>query len=83
MLAVTASTIHVFSATPARRGTMKVGELIAVWPRREIVISVTPGRMATQVTIDVPGTGDRFELEATTIRGFDDAFLAAVGSPRT
>jgi len=80
MLAVTASTIHVFSATPARGGTMKVGDLIAVWPRDDIVVSVVPGRMAAQVAIDVPATGDRFELEATTIRGgFNDAFLAEVG----
>lgn len=82
MLAVTASTIHVFSATATRKGTMQVGDLIAVWPRDEIRIGVTPGRMAAQVTIDVPETGDRFELEATTIRDFNDAFLAEVGFPR-
>ena len=81
MLAVTASTIHVFSASPTRSGTMKVGDLIAVWPRDEITISVAPGKLAAQVTIDVPETGDRFELEATTIRDFNDAFLAAVAPP--
>lgn len=79
MLAVTATAIHVFSASPARGGTMKVGDLIAVWPRDEIVVTVTPGRMAAQVTVDVPATADRFELEATTIRDFNDDFLAAVG----
>lgn len=82
MLAVTESTIHVFSATPARGGTMRVGDLIAIWPRDEIVVTATPGRMAAQVIVEVPATGDRFELEATTIRDFNDAFLAAVGFPR-
>jgi len=52
-----------------------------VWPRDEITITVAPGKLAAQVTIDVPETGDRFELEATLLKGFNDPFLAAVAPP--
>ena len=52
-----------------------------MWPRDEITITVAPGKLAAQVTIDVPETGDRFELEATFLKGFNDPFLAAVAPP--
>jgi len=81
MLAVTEPTIYVFSSAPARGGTMKVGDLIAAWPRDDIAITVAPGRLAAQVTIDVPETGDRFELEATLLNGFNDPFLALLPPP--
>ena len=41
-----------------------------------------PGRVATQVTIDVGSTGQRYELEATMIGGgFNDALLAELRPP--
>ncbi len=77
MLAVTADTIEVFSASPARKRSIKVGEHLASWARDDLTIELVPGRIATQVTIDVGSTGQRYELEATMIGGgFNDARLA-------
>ena len=77
MLAVTADTIHVYSAAPARKRSVKVGEHLASWPRDDVAVELVPGRIATKVTIDVASTGQRFELEATMIGGgFNDALLA-------
>lgn len=82
MLAVTADRVHVFSAAPARRGTVKVGELLDTWTRDDLTVTTTPGRIATKVTIDVGSTGQRYELEATMIGGgFNDALLAEIAPP--
>jgi len=82
MLAVTADGITVFSATNARGGKVKVGDLIAEWRRDDLTITTQPGRLATSVTIDVASTGDRFELEATMMGGgFNDALLAEIAPP--
>jgi hypothetical protein len=82
MLAVTADTIEVFSAAPARKRSIKVGDQLASWARDDLVIGIVPGRIATQVTIDVGSTGERFELEATMIGGgFNDALLAELAPP--
>ena len=80
MLAVTADTIEVFSAAPARKRSIKVGDHLATWARDDLAIQLVPGRVATQVTIDVNSTGERYELEATMIGGgFNDALLAELG----
>jgi hypothetical protein len=80
MLAVTTDEIHVFSASPARKRTIKVGEHLASWSRDDLDVATVPGRIATQVTIDVRSTGQRYELEATMIGGgFNDALLAELG----
>jgi hypothetical protein len=77
MLAVTSDQVHVFSASPARKNSVKVGERLSTWERDDLVISTVPGRIATKVTIDVVSTGQRYELEATMIGGgFNDALLA-------
>jgi hypothetical protein len=82
MLALTADTIEVFSAAPARKRSIKVGEHLASWARDDLTVELVPGRIATQVTIDVGSTGERFELEATMIGGgFNDALLAELRSP--
>jgi hypothetical protein len=81
MLAVTADTIEVFSAAPARKRSVKVGGHLASWSRDDLTIELVPGRIATKVTIDVGATGERYELEATMIGGgFNDALLAALGA---
>jgi hypothetical protein len=80
MLAVTADTVEVFSAAPARKRSIKVGEHLASWARDDLSVDLVPGRVATQVTIEVRSTGERFELEATMIGGgFNDALLAELG----
>ena len=82
MLAVTADTIEVFSASPARKRSMKVGDRLASWARDDLTIALVPGRVATQVAIDVGSTGQRYELEATMIGGgFNDALLTELGPP--
>jgi hypothetical protein len=82
MLAVTADGISVFSATNARGGKVKVGDLLTSWHRDDLTITTQPGRLATGVTIDVASTGDRFELEATMVGGgFNDALLAEISPP--
>jgi hypothetical protein len=77
MLAVTEASIHVFSASPARKRSLKVGDLLASWSRDDVTVALVPGRIATQVTLDLASTGQRYELEATMIGGgFNDALLA-------
>jgi hypothetical protein len=67
MLAVTADSIHVFSASPARKRSLKVGDLLASWSRDDVTCALVPGRIATQVN---PRRGvDRSALRA---RGDDD-----------
>ncbi|MFI5046919.1 MAG: hypothetical protein ACHQIG_07630 [Acidimicrobiia bacterium] len=82
MLAVTNDRIHVFSTSPARKSSVKVGELLTTWARDDLSIATVPGRLATKVTIDVASTGQRYELEATMIGGgFNDALLAEIAPP--
>ena len=82
MLAVTADAISVFSASPARGGKVKVGDLLTSWRRDDLTIATEPGRVATKVAIDVASTGERFELEATMVGGgFNDALLAEISPP--
>ena len=82
MLAVTADTVYVFSAAPARKRSVKVGELLDAWACDDLSIGLVPGRVATQVTIDVVSTGQRYELEATMIGGgFNDGLLAELDPP--
>jgi hypothetical protein len=77
MLAVTADTIHVYSAAPARKRSVKVGEHLVSWARDDVSVELVPGRIATKVTLDIASTGQRYELEATMIGGgFNDALLA-------
>ena len=77
MLAVTADTIHVFSAAPARKRSIKVGEHLVSWSRDDVTVTLVPGRLATKVTLEVASTGQRYELEATMIGGgFNDGLLA-------
>jgi hypothetical protein len=79
MLAVTADEIYAFSASPARRGRLDVGELLATWKRDDLAITTERGRVATRCTLDVVSTGERYELEATMIGGgFNDAFLEEI-----
>ena len=80
MLAVTADTIEVFSAAPARKRSVKVGEHLATWARDDVAVEIVPGRIATKVNIEIGSTGQRYELEATMIGGgFNDALLAELG----
>jgi hypothetical protein len=82
MLAVTVDTIHVYSAAPARKRSIKVGEHLATWARDDVAVELVPGRIATKVTLDIGSTGQRFELEATMIGGgFNDALLAELAPP--
>ena len=82
MLAVTSDRVHVFSAAPARKNSIKVGDLLTTWARDDLAITTVPGRVATKVTIDVGSTGQRYELEATMIGGgFNDALLAEIAPP--
>jgi hypothetical protein len=82
MLAVTSDRVHVFSAAPARKNSVKVGEHLTAWDRDDLEITTVPGRIATKVTIDVVSTGQRYELEATMLGGaFNDALLAEIAPP--
>lgn len=76
-VAVTAERIYTFKAKPRGR-SWKIGDPLATWERRDVQISLEPGKLATKVIIDVTSTGDHYEFEVTTMmtRGFGDAFLA-------
>jgi hypothetical protein len=84
MLAVTAGHIYVFSASPARKRSVKVGDLLATWARDDLTIAFVPGRLAAQVMIDLASTRQRYELEATMVRGGfnDDLSSPSWGHPR-
>ena len=76
LFALTADRIHAFHAKPKSREWV-VGNKVGEWARADLRITTVPGRLATRVVVDVPATGEHYELEATTVgsNGFTEAFL--------
>lgn len=78
LLALTADKLYAFNAVP--RGTnLKVKDQVGVWRRADLAVTTEPKKMTTLVTFEVRSTGERFELEATTVgssaRRMHDEFL--------
>jgi hypothetical protein len=66
LLAVTADKVYAFEAKPRGRG-WKIKGQSGVWARADLKVELNPGKLATQVSIDVTTTGEHYDLEATTI----------------
>jgi hypothetical protein len=83
LFAVTAEKIYAFHAKPKSREWL-VGDKVGEWSRDDLRITTVPGRLATKVVVDVPATGQHYELEATTAgsNGFTEAFLTELTRSR-
>ena len=75
-IALTADKVYAFDTRVKGRG-IKVVDKLAEWDRGDVTVRTVPGRMATKVLIDHVD-GGHYELEATTLGGFNDAFLATL-----
>ncbi len=82
LLALTANKLYAFE-TKAGWGGMKIIGELAEWDRKDLVVGTQDGKVSTQIVIDHKGTGERYELEATTAmsRGFNDALLDEIVKP--
>ncbi len=75
-IALTADKIYAFDVKVKGRHLEVVSKL-AVWNRSDVTVGLNRGKLATKVVIDhVDGTHS--ELEATTMGGYQDEFLAAM-----
>jgi hypothetical protein len=78
LLALTADKLYAFNAAP-RGTTWKVKEQVGVWRRADLAVATEDKKMTTLVTLEVLSTGQRIELEATTVgssaRRMHDEFL--------
>jgi hypothetical protein len=79
MLALTNDKLYAFNASPKGR-SWKVEDKVGEWSRSDVKATTSQGRLATKVILDITSTGDRYELEATTVgsSGVNDAFLAEI-----
>lgn len=82
LLALTADKLYAFE-TKAGWGGMKIIGELAKWNRKDLAVGTSDGKLSTQIVIEHKGTGDRYELEATTAmsRGFNDALLDEIVRP--
>ncbi len=77
---LTADKVYAFAVKPKGRA-WKVENKLAEWPRSEVKFKVTPKKLTSLVEIDVPSTGDHYELEATTVssaKEMQQPFLAEI-----
>jgi len=77
LLAVTADKIYAFNSKPAGR-KWKVTEQVGVWDRKDLRVAMADKKLTKAVTIEIASTGERFELEATTMgsQGVNDPLFA-------
>jgi len=76
-LALTADKLYAFDVKVGR--TQKVESKLAEWNRGDVTVQLVPGKLATRVVIDHTD-GAHSELEATTMGGYNDELLAALGT---
>jgi len=77
-VALTADKVYALEGKAKRYGIKIVGTL-AEWRRSDVSVQLIPGRMSTKVVFDHTD-GGHYELEATTMGGFNDPFLAELGT---
>lgn len=77
-LALTADKVYAFDVQVKGRGLV-VRDKLAEWNRSDVTVTLVPGKLATRVVIDHTD-GAHSELEATTMGGYQDDFLAALGA---
>jgi len=77
VIALTDDKVYAFSGKPGMGG-WKIKDQLGTWDKKDLTVTMQPGKVSTKVIIDVQSTGDHYELEATTAfdRGFSDQFLA-------
>jgi hypothetical protein len=83
LIALTADRLYAFNAKPSGR-KWKIVDEVGDWARADVQVATAPGKMSTKVVLDVPSTGQHFELEATKIMGADKIttpFLAELTKP--
>ena len=72
-VALTADKLYAFEGKVAGYKTKIVGKL-AEWDRRDVSVALKPRRLATKVVFDT-ADGGHYELEASTIGGYQEEFL--------
>jgi len=77
LLAVTADKIYAFNSKPSGRN-WKVTEQVGVWDRKDLRVAMADKKLTKAITIEITSTGERFELEATTVgsQGANDPLFA-------
>ncbi len=77
LLAVTADKIYAFNAKPSGR-KWKVTDQVGAWDRKDLHVAMADRKLTRAVTIEIASTGERFELEATTVgsQGVNDPLFA-------
>jgi hypothetical protein len=77
LVAVTADKIYAFNAKPSGR-KWKVTEQVGAWDRNDLRVAMADKKLTKAVTIEIASTGERFELEATTVgsQGINDPLFA-------
>lgn len=68
VVAVGSTKIYVF-AYRVKRMRLDTGPPVRVWDRRDVVAKSDVRRVASKLTIELPKTGDRHELESTSMTG--------------
>ena len=68
IVAVGETKVFVF-AYRVRRMQLLLEPPVRVWRRNDLVVRTDPRRVASKLTIDVASTGDRHELESTSMTG--------------
>ena len=76
MLVVTAAKLYALEAKSGWGGLKIKGEL-GQWNRKDLKITLEPGKVATKIIVDDTSDGGHYEVEATTAasRGFNDDML--------
>jgi hypothetical protein len=77
IVAVSADKVYAFNANVAGR-KWKIIEQVGAWDRKDLRVAMVDKKLTRAVTIEIVSTGERFELEATTIgtQGMNDPLFA-------
>jgi len=77
LIAITAEKVYAFNSKPSGR-KWKVTDQVGVWDRKDLRVAMADKKLTKAVTIEIASTGERFELEATTVgaQGVNDPLFA-------
>ncbi len=78
-IALTADKLYALEGKVAGYRGAKIVGTLAEWQRSDVVVQLIPGRMSTKVVFD-HADGGHYELEATTMGGYNDPFLTELST---
>lgn len=73
LIAVTADKIYAFNSKSTGY-KIKITDDVGAWDRKDLRVAMADKKLTRAVTIEIVSTGERFELEATTVgtKGIND-----------